>query len=92
MLNGDDGTPVEMAQYADRSVQITGTFGAAGTVVMEGSLDGNNYATLTDPQGNALSFTTAKIECISELVRYILPRVTGGDGTTSLTVTALLKR
>jgi hypothetical protein len=47
---------------------------------------------VTDPQGNALSFTTAKIECISELVRYIRPRVTGGDGTTSLTVTALLKR
>ena len=91
MLNGDDGQPIELANFADRSVQVHGTFGVGGMVVIEGSLDGENYATLTDPQGNALAFSSAKIEAISELARWIRPRVTNGDGTTSLTVTMLLK-
>jgi len=75
-----------------RSVQITGTFGAGGTCVIEGSNDGTNYATLADPQGNALSFTAAGIEAILENTKYIRPRVTAGDGTTSLTVTLLASR
>lgn len=91
MANGDDGQPIELANFADRSVQVTGTFGLGGMVVIEGSLDGSNYATLTDPQGNALAFAAAKIEAISEVVRWIRPRVTSGDGTTALTVTMLLK-
>lgn len=88
----DVGTPVEMPGSADRSVQVTGTFGTGGSVRIEGSNDGTNYAVLTDPQGNALDITTAKIETIMELTRYIRPRVTAGDGTTSLTVTMLVKK
>ena len=88
----DAGSPVELPNYSDRSVQVTGTFGTGGSVRIEGSLDGTNYATLTDPQGNALDVTAAKIEAISEAVRYIRPRVTAGDGTTTLVVTILFKR
>lgn len=91
MQLSDDGQPVELAMYADRSVQVTGTFGTGGSVRIEGSLDGTNYAPLTDPQGNTLDINTAKIEAISELVRWIRPRVTAGDGTTSLTVTMLMR-
>lgn len=91
MANGDDGQPIELANFADRSVQVTGTFGVGGNVRIEGSLDGTNYAPLTDPQGNALDINGAKIEAITELVRYVRPRVTAGDGTTSITVTMLLK-
>ena len=54
MQNGDDGQPIELANFADRSVQVFGTFGAGGNVRIEGSIDGTNYAPLTDPQGNAL--------------------------------------
>lgn len=90
--NGDSGSPVEMPGSADRSVQILGTFGAGGTIVIEGSNDGTNYVTLTDPQGNALSKTAAAIEAVSELTRYIRPHVTAGDGTTALTVCLLLRR
>lgn len=82
--NGDDGTPFENPGSSDRSVQVTGTFGAGGTIVIEGSNDGTNYKTLTDPQGNSLSFTSASLEQVQELTRYIRPRVTAGDGTTSL--------
>ena len=91
MQNGDDGQPIELANFADRSVQVVGTFGTGGKVRIEGSLDGANYSPLTDPQGNDLDITTAKIEAISEVVRWIRPRVITGDGTTSLTITMLLK-
>jgi len=88
----DVGDAQEVPGYADRSVQVTGTFGAGGSVRIEGSLDGTNYAVLTDPQGNALDITAAKIEAISENVRMIRPRVTAGDGTTTLVVTILFRK
>jgi len=88
----DVGISIEMPGSSDRSVQVTGTFGTGGSVRIEGSNDGTNYAVLTDPQGNALDITTAKIESIMELTRYIRPRVTAGDGTTSLTISMLVKR
>jgi hypothetical protein len=87
----DTGDPVALPNRADRSVQVTGTFGG-GTIVIEGSLDGTNYVTLTDPQGNSLSKTAAFLEAISEAVRYIRPRVTAGDGTTSLVCTILFRK
>lgn len=89
---GDDGEAVEFSQYTDRSVQVTGTFGAGGSVVIEGSNDGgSNWATLTDPQGNPLTINSAKIELVSEAVAQVRPRVTGGDGTTALAINMLLK-
>lgn len=92
LANGDDGTPMEMPGAADRSVQFTGTFGSGGTIQIEGSNDGSNYNVLTDPQGNNISKTSASIEQVVELTRYIRPRVTAGDGTTNLTCTMLVKQ
>lgn len=92
LLNGDNGSPLEMPGSADRSIQFQGTFGAGGTVVFEGSNDGTNYQTLTDPQGNAISKTAAGIEAVEELTRFVRPRVTAGDGTTSLVASLLVKR
>lgn len=91
MANGDDGKPIELANFADRSVQVVGEFGVGGVVRIEGSINGTDYATLTDPQGNNLDISTAKIEAISELVRWIRPRVVSGDGSTALTIIMLLK-
>ena len=91
MQNGDDGQPIELANFADRSVQVSGEFGIGGSVRIEGSINGTDYAPLTDPQGNNLDINTAKIEAIVELVRWIRPVVTAGNGSTSLTVTMLLK-
>ena len=89
--DSDLGAAVSTVAFPDRAVQVAGTFGVGGAVVIEGSIDGSNYAPLTDPQGNALSFTAAKIEAISELVRFIRPRVTGGDPSTSLTVSLIVR-
>lgn len=89
MANGDVGEPIALPQMADRSVQVVGTFGG-GSVTIEGSINGTDYATLTDPQGNDLVISTGKIEAVTELVRFIRPRVTG-DGTTSLNVSLLMR-
>lgn len=92
----DDGEAVGPFPGADRSIQVTGTFGAGGTLVWEGTNaevpGGATWATLNDPQGNPLSFTSARIEQISEYTRWMRPRVTAGDGTTSLTVRMLVAR
>src|SRR5262245_36384796 len=87
LLQGDDGEPVELPSFADRSVQLIGTF-TTGTLIIEGSNEASpaTYATLNDPQGNALSNTSEKIEGILEITRWIRPRVSGGNGSTSLTV------
>ena len=91
----DDGAPYSAFPFADRSIQVIGTFGTGGTLVMEGSnvpepTLAAHWVTLTDPQGNALTFTTGRLEQVSEYTRWIRPRITGGDGTTSLTVHMLI--
>lgn len=85
LTQDDVGARLAFDEYADRSVQVAGTFGAGGSVTVEGSNDGTNWATLADPQGNPLVITTAKIEAILECVRFVRP-VAAGDGTTNLTV------
>lgn len=85
LAQGETGAPLAFAEYADRSVQVHGTFGAGGSITIEGSNDGANWAQLADPQGNPLVIATAKIEAILECVRFVRP-VAAGDGTTNLTV------
>lgn len=72
--------------YSDRTVQFFGTFTTA-TVLLEGSLDGGTtWATLTDPQGNALSKVAATMENVQELTPLVRPRLTGANFTTDITV------
>lgn len=92
LLNTDDGSPVELPSYADRSVQVSGTFGVGGTIVLEGSNNGTNYVTLRDVLGSDISLTAAGIRTVLDLPRLIRPRVTGGDGTTNLAVTLLIRQ
>lgn len=91
MAVGDTGYPLQMPGSSDRSVQVSGDFGSGGAVNILGSNDGTNYSILTDPQGNALTFTTSKIEAITEATAYIKPQVATGDGTTNINVHMLVK-
>jgi hypothetical protein len=91
LANGDAGEAIPFSQYTDKSVQVIGAFGAGGVLRFEGSNNGTDWAPLTDPQGNPLDFSSAKIEMVSEATAWVRPRVTAGDGTTSLTVLVLLK-
>lgn len=88
----DSGIPIECVDYSDRTVAITGTFGAAGSITMQGSNDNTTWFALTDPQGNAVTKTAAAMELLMEAPLYIRPLVTGGDGTTSLIVKLLCRR
>lgn len=92
LLNGDTGSAAQWCDFADRCVQVTGTFGAGGSVSIQGSNDGITFSILSDPQGNALTFTSTKLEQALEIPRYVIPVVTAGDGTTNLTVTILMRR
>jgi hypothetical protein len=96
LANLDTGDPLELSDRADRSIQIKGTFGAAGNVLLEGSNDpvGSTatYAPLSDPQGVALNFTAAGIKAVAEACRWIRPRVTAGDGTTALSAALFVRK
>ena len=82
---------VSAFDFPDRSVQVLGTFGGC-TVTLEGSNNGNDWATLNDPQGNPIALTSAKIKGVLECVRYVRPTVTGGDGTTAVTAILFARR
>lgn len=90
MGGADVGDAIGFPQNADKSVQIDGTFGSA-TVVIQGSNDGTNWFTLTDPQGNAISKTSAALEQIEENTLYVRPSISGGTGS-SINVRLLARR
>lgn len=89
-----DGNPMSYASNGMGGVtfQIGGTFGAGGTVVVEGSNDGVSYFTLNDQANAAVSVSAAALKTIRDAPLYIRPRVTAGDGTTSITVTAAFQK
>lgn len=90
LADGDDGAPIEVVEFADRSIQVTGSFGG-GNVRIEGSNDGgSNYAVLTDPQGNDLNIGAARMEMVTEVTHLLRPRVTAGTGV-SVTVSLLAR-
>ena len=72
------------------AVQIEGTFDGA-TVALEGTVDGTNFHTLTTLLGAGASLTSAGIFEFTTAVLAIRPKVTGGGGSESITVTALLR-
>lgn len=84
--NGNQGNAVSLNTYQDRTIQVGGTFGAGGSVTIKGTNDGTNWIALTDPLGNALTFTAAGMKQITELPYQIRPEVTAGDGTTAINV------
>jgi hypothetical protein len=95
MASGDDAEPIKLAGSNDRTAQVIGTFGGA-SVSIDGSLEiypatATNFATLTDPQGLALTFTASKVEAITELTNLIKPTLTGGGGSTLVDVYLLVR-
>lgn len=89
-----DGDPISYASNGMGGVtfQVNGTFGASGAMVVEGSNNGTNWYTLNDQANNAVSFSAAGLKTVRDMPLFIRPRVTAGDGTTSLTVIAALQK
>lgn len=77
LATSDTGKPVVGVGLSDRSFQASGTFGGA-TVVLQGSNNGTDWVTLTDPAGVALSFTSAGLKQVLQVTKYMRPSVSGG--------------
>lgn len=84
------GDPVAWADWADRSVQMTGTWGGA-TAVLEGA-NVATYLSITDPQGNAISKTADALEACTEVTRYVRPRLSVVGAGATVVVTLLARR
>lgn len=81
----DVGTPLDAVALPTKTCHVSGTPGSGGAVTIEGSNDNTNWSTLKDMTGTALVIGVG-VFSILDNPRYIRPRVTGGDGTTSLSV------
>lgn len=95
LANGDNGTPVLLPDMLSKTVYVNGTFGTSGNVAIQGGANGSdlgNFTILTDPQGNNLSFTAAKVEAVQEQTRLLRPVVVNGNGSTNLTVTLTARK
>jgi hypothetical protein len=90
LATGDTGTPADFCQYADRSCQVSGVWGGA-TMSLEGSNDGTNWHPLIDHSGNAIALTDDALVYVVSPTLVVRPNVTGGDVTTSLTITMLFR-
>lgn len=87
LLNGDTGQPLAVPHYPSKTFTVFGTFGVAGNVIMEGSNDGVNWFTLSDLANATLGTIVANgIKTIREVPAMLRPRVSAGDGTTTLQV------
>jgi hypothetical protein len=94
LTNADpNGAPIgpNHSDYADRSVQAAGTFGGGAVVVQGSNVDGSNWQGLSDPQGTAISLTSAGGVNISEVPQLTRPSLVGGAGS-SVTVAITCRR
>ena len=94
MANGDTGAVVDISDLPDATFQVvTSTFGAGGTVVLEGSVGGApDYFPLKDPSGAAISLTAAGGRALVEHPSSVRPRISAGDGTTAINCVLFARR
>lgn len=72
--------PINKGKGAIRAaVTFGGTFNGGTTAVLQGSIDGTTYATITDVAGNAVSATAAKLQEFTSSCIYFKPAVTSGS-------------
>ena len=75
------GDPISFPGASDRTVQFVAATAGCATIVLEGSMDDSTYFTLTDGQGNAVSFTASGGEMIAENVLFYRPSLSvAGSG------------
>ncbi len=90
--NSTPGTGLQAANFILNSAQVVGTFGVMGSVQIEGSNDGVNWAILPDINDTPAVLTSAGVVFFKESTVWVRPYVTAGDETTDLTVVMSLRR
>ena len=92
----DTGAAVSVADAIDIMVMIvSGTLGAAGAITWEGSIDAAIWFPLTSKIGVPVAVVQTALlvpTMVQERPVFVRPRVSAGDGTTSLLATVCVKR
>ncbi len=95
LLNGDTGSPIRVARYPDKTVQVVGAFGSGGDIDMQGSnvdepsTDDSDWGQLGDQTGTVISIGDRLPLVIAESPLWIRPKVAAGDGDTLLVCTII---
>lgn len=87
-----DGAAIhpKFVEFADRTVYMTGTWGAA-TCELQGG-DGSTWMPLTDAQGNNITKTSNAIEIVTEVPETVRPTLTAVGAGAAITVTLIARR
>lgn len=86
VTGSDTATPYEYGKFADKTIQVFGTFG--DTLTIQGSNDGTNWATISDSLGVELTFTAVGIKLIAENPRFIRPSPGGSISSVTIIIQA----
>ena len=78
--------------FPQRTLQVRGSFGTSGKIVLEGSNDAVSWHTLTDAAGSALEFTAAGLKQIRETCIYLRPKVAEGSDVALTVILSALTR
>jgi hypothetical protein len=89
MANGDSGAATPAGLWSGSYFQATGTFGAGGSVQIEGSNDGSTWVKLSPTALVAAGYFAAL--GAGERPAYVRPHVTAGDGTTAIVVSGYFR-
>ena len=90
VCNADTCSPVQLAGYADKSIQVAGTFDTV-SVALQGSNDGTNFYPLQTPASSAIAITAAGIKAVLENTEQIRPAVSIGGNNTNISITVLAR-
>lgn len=86
LLTGENGDAASLSKWPTKSIHVSGTTGAGGSINVQGSNDGVNWFTLDESPGDALATMAPGIKNILQNTKFIRPAVVSGDGTTNLRV------
>lgn len=89
VTEADTCRAVSYPQYADKTVQVAGTFGGT-SVAVNGSIDGTNYVAMTDQGGTTIALTSAGMKQVLQNALLIQPELTGGSST-EVTISMLFR-
>ncbi len=81
----DVGTAALLSDEGDVDVQLIGTL-SASTVVIQGSMDGTNWATITL---SPTPLVAATISRLTQRAKFIRPSITGGTGADLIVIASV---
>ncbi len=81
------GNGILLAKFPDKTVQVTGTFGASASIAVEGSNDdGTTWFACHDITNSVIALTAAGGALIVENPKLTRPVLANGDGSTDIDV------